>query len=99
MAEWLTDPEAVAEEYASEEAFRERVLAFRELVEGPNDEEIVRERILAARPRRLLDVGSGLSDLCGGRRPSSTERSSPSTARREWSSWLRRPAFQQSWQT
>ena len=64
MAEWLTDPEAVAEEYASEEAFRERVLAFRELVEGPNDEEILRERILDARPRRLLDVGSGLSDLC-----------------------------------
>jgi SAM-dependent methyltransferase len=64
MAGWLTDPQAVAEEYASEEALRERLLAFRELVEGPNDEEIVRERILAARPRHLLDVGSGLGDLC-----------------------------------
>ena len=64
MASWLVDPEAVAEEYASEEAFRERALAFRELAEGPSDEEIIRERILAARPRRLLDVGSGLGDLC-----------------------------------
>jgi len=64
MAGWLTDSEAVAEQYASEEAFGERLLAFRELVEGPNDEEIVREWILAARPHRLLDVGSGLGDLC-----------------------------------
>ena len=64
MTGWLVDPDAVAEEYASEESFRERTLAFRELAEGLSDEEIMRERILAARPRRLLDVGSGLGDLC-----------------------------------
>jgi ubiquinone/menaquinone biosynthesis C-methylase UbiE len=64
VADWITDPEAVAEEYASEDAYRQRLLAFRELVEGANDEKIVRERVRAARPRRLLDVGSGLGDLC-----------------------------------
>ena len=64
MADWVTDPEAVAGEYASDEAYRERALAFHELAEGPDEDEIVRERILAARPRRLLDVGSGLGDLC-----------------------------------
>ena len=65
MAHWLTDPEAVADEYASEEALRERLFAFSELAEGKDDEEVVRQRILAARPGRLLDVGSGLGDLCG----------------------------------
>lgn len=64
VTSWLEDPDAVAEEYASEEAFRQRTLAFMELLEGPDEEEIVRARILAARPRRLLDVGSGLGDLC-----------------------------------
>jgi SAM-dependent methyltransferase len=66
VANWIEDPDAIAEEYASEQAFRERALAFRELAEGPgpDDDAIVRERILAARPRRLLDVGSGLGDLC-----------------------------------
>lgn len=61
---WLVDPDAVAAEYASEQALRERVLAHRELVEGPDDEAIVRARVLAARPRRLVEVGSGLGDFC-----------------------------------
>ena len=65
VTSWLDDPEAIAEQYASEDALRERVLAHRELVVGPDDEEIVRERILQARPRRLLEVGSGLAELCG----------------------------------
>src|SRR5215203_5333353 len=64
VTNWLDDPHAVAEEYASDAAFRQRTLAFAELLEGPDEEEIVRSRILAARPRRLLDVGSGLGDLC-----------------------------------
>jgi SAM-dependent methyltransferase len=63
LTSWLVDPEAIAEEYASEAALRERVLAFRELLVGTNDEEVVRERIVAAQPRRLIDVGSGLGDL------------------------------------
>ena len=61
---WLVDPEAVAAEYASEKALRERSRAYSELLEGPDADEIVRARILAARPRRLLDVGSGFGDLC-----------------------------------
>ena len=61
---WLVDPDAVAAEYASERALRERVLAHRELIEGPDDDAIVRARVLAARPRRLLEVGSGLGEFC-----------------------------------
>src|SRR5437868_5204601 len=61
---WLVDPGAVTAEYDSERALRERVLAHRELVEGPDDEAVVRAMILAACPRRLLEVGSGLGDLC-----------------------------------
>lgn len=64
VTSWLEDPDQVAQEYASEEAFRQRTLAFSELLEGPDEEEIVRSRLLAARPRRLLDVGSGLGGLC-----------------------------------
>lgn len=64
MSEWLTDPESLAAEYAAEEALRQRVLAHRELVEGPDDEQIVRARVLEAHPRRLLEVGSGLGDFC-----------------------------------
>jgi SAM-dependent methyltransferase len=64
VTSWLEDPDAVAEEYASEQALRERVLAHRELVDGPDDEDVMRERILAAQPSSLLDVGSGWGDLC-----------------------------------
>ena len=64
MAGWLVDPEAVAEEYASEDALRERWRAYSDLLEGPDSDEIVRARILAARPRRLLDIGSGFGDIC-----------------------------------
>ncbi len=64
MTDWVSDPEAVAEEYASEEGLWERRAAYHELLEGPDDEEIVRARILAASPRRLLDVGSGFGELC-----------------------------------
>jgi hypothetical protein len=64
VTSWLDDPDDVAAEYASEQALRERALAFTELLEGTDEEEIVRARLLAARPRRLLDVGSGLADLC-----------------------------------
>jgi hypothetical protein len=48
---WLLDPDAVATEYESEQALRERVLAQRELIEGPDDESVVRTRIVAARPQ------------------------------------------------
>jgi len=65
VTSWLDDPEAIAEQYESEDALRQRVLAHRELVVGPDDEEIVRARIHEARPRRLLEVGSGLGELCG----------------------------------
>lgn len=64
MFGWLEDPEAVADEYAEEAALRERVLAHEELLEGSNDAEVVRSRVFAARPRRLLEVGSGVGDFC-----------------------------------
>ena len=43
---------------------RERWLAYDELLEGPDEGEVVRARICAVRPRRLLDVGSGFGELC-----------------------------------
>jgi len=57
---WLEDSEALAEQYRVEDNLRHRVLAHKELLDGPNDEEIVKSRVLAVRPSRLLDVGSGL---------------------------------------
>src|SRR5829696_5733278 len=61
---WLVDPDAVAAEYESERGLRERVLAHRELVAGPDDDKVVRARIVAGRPRRLLEVGPGLGEPC-----------------------------------
>jgi SAM-dependent methyltransferase len=64
VTDWLDDPDAVAAEYAAEAALRERVEAHRELLEGPDDEEVVRERLQELAPRRLLEVGCGLGELC-----------------------------------
>jgi len=61
---WFVDPDLVAAEYATERALHERVLAHRDFVQGPDDRAVVRARIVAACPRRLLEVGSGLGDLC-----------------------------------
>jgi SAM-dependent methyltransferase len=60
---WLVDPRAVAAEYASERGLNERVLAHRELLDGPDNEDVVRGWILSLRPGRVLDVGSGLGEL------------------------------------
>jgi SAM-dependent methyltransferase len=64
MDGWILDPDAVAAEYATEEAYRERTVAVRDLVVGRSDEDVLRERLVALRPRRLLDVGAGLAELC-----------------------------------
>jgi SAM-dependent methyltransferase len=61
---WLEDPEAVADQYEVDDDLRQRVLAHQELLAGPNDEEIVRSRVLGVQPRRLLEVGSGLGAFC-----------------------------------
>ena len=63
MTDWLEDPDAVAAEYAAEAALRERVDAHRELLEGRDDEEVIRERLRELAPRRLLEVGCGLGGL------------------------------------
>lgn len=63
MSGWLDDPDAVAGEYAEDGALRRRVLAHRELLEGPDDEEVARAKLLEADPRRLLEVGCGPGDL------------------------------------
>lgn len=54
----------MAREYEDEDDLRQRVLAHRELLEGPDDEEIVRAHVMAAQPQRLLEGGSGLADFC-----------------------------------
>jgi SAM-dependent methyltransferase len=64
MGDWIADTDAVAAEYSSDATYRERWLAYQDLLEGPDDAEIMRKRILSAKPRRLLDIGSGLGDLC-----------------------------------
>jgi SAM-dependent methyltransferase len=64
MANWLTDSDALAAQYASEESLRQRVVAHEDLVEGTDDEQVVRARILEARPSHFLEVGSGLGGLC-----------------------------------
>ena len=57
---WLVDPDAVAGEYASEQALGGRVLAPWELVEGPDDEAISRAHRIATREKTLsLRVGRG----------------------------------------
>jgi hypothetical protein len=53
LTSWFTDPQAVAAEYASEDALRQWQLAHA-LAEGPDDEDILRDRILLSQPRRLL---------------------------------------------
>src|SRR5262245_26032850 len=59
----MLEPDAVAREYADEEAFCERSAGVRDLVEGMCDEDVLRERLRALRPRRLLDVGAGPAGL------------------------------------
>ncbi|MGH3441150.1 MAG: class I SAM-dependent methyltransferase [Nitriliruptorales bacterium] len=55
----LNDAELVTREYASEDRFLARRVAFVDYVEGPNAEELAFEAIAAAAPGRLLDVGAG----------------------------------------
>lgn len=55
----FNDPNVVAREYASEERFLARRVAFRDYVEGPNAEELAFEAVRETRPRRVLEVGCG----------------------------------------
>lgn len=53
VADWLVDPEAIAEEYASEEALQERWAAYDEVLEGPGADP---HRAAAASARRWLGI-------------------------------------------
>jgi SAM-dependent methyltransferase len=64
MDSWILDPDAIAAEYATEEAYRDRTVGVRDLADGLSDEDVLRERLLILRPSRLLDVGAGLAELC-----------------------------------
>jgi ubiquinone/menaquinone biosynthesis C-methylase UbiE len=55
----LNDAELVAREYASEERFLARRVAFVDYVEGPNAEDLAFEALTEAAPGRVLEVGSG----------------------------------------
>ncbi len=61
---WILDSDAVAAEYATEGAYRDRSVGVRDLVVGQSDEDVLRQRLVALRPCRLLDVGAGLAELC-----------------------------------
>lgn len=64
LESWILDPDAVAAEYATEGAYRDRSVGVRDLVVGQSDEDVLRQRLVAIRPCRLLDVGAGLPELC-----------------------------------
>jgi SAM-dependent methyltransferase len=54
------DPALVRREYASEKRLRERRRAFKELVVGPNAEDLAFDAVAEVSPARVLEVGSGL---------------------------------------
>jgi ubiquinone/menaquinone biosynthesis C-methylase UbiE len=57
------NPLLVRWEYASEERLAKRNEIFRNVIEGPNPEEVAFEAVAAAKPRRVLDVGCGPGEL------------------------------------
>ena len=59
----LNDPELVRREYATETGLAARRDAQRRYLEGPDALEVVFEKIVAARPRRLLEVGCGMGEF------------------------------------
>lgn len=59
----LDDPELVRREYASEDRLAARSRVFRELVDGPNAEELALEAVGEVSPRRVLEVGCGTGEF------------------------------------
>jgi SAM-dependent methyltransferase len=57
------DPELVAREYANEERFAARRVAFSHLVVGERAEDLAVAALAEARPARVLDVGCGLGEF------------------------------------
>ena len=57
------DPALVRREYASEARLAARRVVFRNFVEGPNGEELAFHAVLEAKPRRVLEVGSGMGEF------------------------------------
>jgi SAM-dependent methyltransferase len=59
----FNNPLLVHWEYASEERLAKRNEIFRNVIEGDNPEEVAFQAVAEAKPRRVLDVGSGPGEL------------------------------------
>jgi SAM-dependent methyltransferase len=59
----FNDPGVVAREYASEERFLARRVAFREYVQGPNAEDLAIAAVREVVPCSVLEVGCGTGDF------------------------------------
>jgi SAM-dependent methyltransferase len=59
----LDNPLVVQWEYASEERLEKRNAAYRDLVEGPNAEELALDAVREVAPRRVLEVGCGMGEF------------------------------------
>ncbi len=59
----FNDPELVAREYASEERFAARRVAFSDFVEGERAEDLALAALAERNPSRILEIGSGLGEF------------------------------------
>ncbi len=59
----LDNPLVVQWEYASEERLAQRNLAYRQLIEGDNAEDVAFEAVREVAPARVLDVGCGTGEF------------------------------------
>jgi SAM-dependent methyltransferase len=59
----FNDPELVAREYASEERFAARRVAFSDFVVGERAEDLALTALAETQPSRILEIGSGLGEF------------------------------------
>jgi SAM-dependent methyltransferase len=59
----LDNPLVVQWEYASEERLEKRNAAYRDLVEGPNAEDLALDAVREVAPERVLEVGCGMGEF------------------------------------
>lgn len=59
----LDNPLVVQWEYASEERLEKRNAAYRDVIEGPNAEELALEAVREVAPRHVLEVGCGMGEF------------------------------------
>ena len=59
----LDNPMLVRWEFASEERLATRNAIYRRLIEGQNAEDVLLEAVVAAAPKRVLEVGCGAGEM------------------------------------